>query len=76
MTVSSYKKAFQQLLNKPVKLKKFMKHSSPKTRPCGRGLKRCDRCGRAGGHISKYGLNYCRQCFREIATKLGFRKYS
>ncbi|OIO62227.1 30S ribosomal protein S14 [Candidatus Woesearchaeota archaeon CG1_02_33_12] len=38
--------------------------------------KRCERCGRAGGHIGKYGLNLCRQCFREISTKIGFKKYS
>jgi len=35
----------------------------------------CRRCGRKGrGIIRKYGLNLCRQCFREIAPKLGFRK--
>ncbi|RLJ03398.1 MAG: hypothetical protein DRP11_00775 [Candidatus Aenigmatarchaeota archaeon] len=26
--------------------------------------------------IRKYGLYYCRQCFREIAEKIGFKKYS
>ncbi|MBU3942165.1 MAG: 30S ribosomal protein S14 [Nanoarchaeota archaeon] len=76
MTVSNYKKVFKQLKAKPVKLKRFLKHSSPKERTCGIGKKRCERCGRAGGHISKYGLNLCRQCFREISTKIGFKKYS
>jgi len=76
MTVSNYKKVFKQLKSKPVKLKSFLKHSSPKERTCGTSNKRCERCGRAGGHISKYGLNLCRQCFRDISTKIGFKKYS
>jgi len=76
MTVSHYKKAFKQLSAKPVKLKKFLKHSKPKERKYGLANKRCARCLRVGGHISKYGLNFCRQCFREIATEIGFKKYS
>jgi len=39
-------------------------------------LKRCRRCGRTSGLIRKYGLYYCRQCFREEAKKIGFKKYS
>jgi small subunit ribosomal protein S14 len=76
MTASNYKKVFKQLKAKPIKLKKFVKHNSPKERTCGRNLKLCSRCGRRRGHISKYGLDLCRQCFREIATKIGFKKYS
>lgn len=76
MTYSSYKKAFKQLKSKPVKLKKFLKHNAPKERKSGKASKRCIRCERSGGHISKYGLNLCRQCFREIAPKIGFKKYS
>ena len=76
MTVSNYKKVFNQLKSKPVKMKRFLKHSSPKERSCGISKKRCERCGRAGAHIGKYGLNLCRQCFREISTKIGFKKYS
>lgn len=76
MTYSDYKKVFKQLRAKPVKLKKFMKHNAPKERKFGRNVKRCSRCGRTRGHIDKYGLDLCRQCFREIATKLGFKKYS
>ncbi len=26
--------------------------------------------------VSSYELRYCRCCFREIATRLGFKKYS
>ncbi|MBS3135342.1 30S ribosomal protein S14 [Candidatus Woesearchaeota archaeon] len=76
MTYSDYKKVFKQLKNNQVKLKKFIKHNSPKERSCGRATKRCQRCGRIRGHIDKYGINVCRQCFREIATKIGFKKYS
>jgi len=36
----------------------------------------CRRCGKTSGVIRKYGLLYCRQCFREIAKTIGFKKYS
>ncbi len=76
MTYSSHTKAFKQLKSKPFKLKKFLKHNAPKERNSGKATKKCIRCGRVGGHISKYGLGLCRQCFREIAPKIGFKKYS
>jgi len=76
MTASNYNKVFKQLKVKPVKLKKYKKHNSPKERTTGISQRRCKRCGRIGGHIKKYGLNLCRHCFREIATKIGFKKYS
>ena len=76
MTASDYKKVFKQLKAKPAKLKKFIKHNAPKKRSCGRDLKRCSRCGGRSGHIDKYGLDLCRQCFKDIATKIGFKKYS
>ena len=69
MTYSDHRKVFKQLRAKPVKLAKFRKHNAPKKRSCGFSLMKCTRCG-------KYGLNVCRQCFREIATQLGFKKYS
>lgn len=75
MTASDYKKEFKQLDAKPVKKKKYIKHNAPKKRKCGAAIKKCVRCGRIKGHISKYDLHLCRQCFREIATKLGFKKY-
>ena len=37
---------------------------------------KCRRCGRYGAVITKYKLYYCRHCFREIAEKIGFKKYS
>lgn len=76
MTYSNYKKAFKQLKAKPIKLKKFLKHNVPKERSCGISLKPCGRCGRIRGSISSYGLGLCRQCFRETATDLGFKKYN
>ena len=76
MTTSDYKKAFTQLNSKPAKKQKYLKHNKPKERTCGRALKKCRRCGRNGAHIQKYGLTLCRQCFREIAKQLGFKKYN
>jgi small subunit ribosomal protein S29e len=32
-------------------------------------------CGNGGGIIRKYGLNVCRQCFRQYAKDIGFVKY-
>ncbi|MBD3249688.1 30S ribosomal protein S14 [Candidatus Woesearchaeota archaeon] len=67
---------FKQLKSKPLKLKKYIKHNAPKKRSCGRNLKTCSRCGRVRAHIDKYNLDLCRQCFREIATRIGFKKYN
>lgn len=76
MTYSDYKKVFKQLKSKPVKMHKYIKHNAPKPRKYGRSTKKCRRCGRPSGYISKYGLDLCRTCFREIAINLGFKKYS
>lgn len=76
MTTSDYKKMLKQLKVKPAIHKKFIKHNKPKARTCGIALKKCKRCGRNGGHISKYGLHLCRQCFRDIANDIGFKKYN
>ena len=75
MTVSDYRKVFKQLRQKPSKMKKYIKHNAPKKRTVGLALRRCRRCLRVGGHIGKYGLELCRHCFREIATKIVFKKY-
>lgn len=76
MTYSDYRKAFKQLKAKPVKMKKYIKNNSPKPRKFGISTKKCRRCGRSGGHIGKYGLHVCRNCFREIAIQIGFKKFS
>ena len=72
----SFENAKKQLLNKPVKLQRFMKFNAPKKRAFGRSATPCRRCGKTEGVINKYGLRYCRQCFREEAKKLGFKKFS
>ena len=36
----------------------------------------CERCGRRRGLIRAYGFHICRQCFREKAEELGFKKFS
>ena len=76
MTASNWKKVFKQLQSKPAKLQKFLKHNKPKERKYGTSVRKCMRCGRFGAHISSYGLHLCRQCFREIAKDIGFKKYS
>ena len=42
-------------------------------RKYGKAAKKCSRCGDHSAMISRYGLNLCRQCFREIAPKIGFK---
>ncbi|MCK4397631.1 MAG: 30S ribosomal protein S14 [Methanophagales archaeon] len=42
----------------------------------GRGANVCRRCGRKRGLVRKYGIYLCRQCFREIAREIGFKKYN
>jgi len=76
MTASDWKKILKQLRNKPVIMNKFLKHNKPKVRKIGLAVRKCERCGRFGAHIKSYGLNFCRQCFREIAEEIGFKKYS
>ena len=36
----------------------------------------CRRCGRRRGMIRRHGLRLCRQCFRDVAPDIGFKKYS
>jgi len=76
MTYSDYRKVFKQLKSKPAKMQKYIRHNAPKPRKFGRATKKCRRCGRPRAVIGSYGLNLCRQCFREIAKDIGFKKYS
>ena len=39
-------------------------------------LKECQRCEREQGLVGKYDIWLCRQCFREVARSMGFKKYS
>ena len=40
----------------------------------GRLTRQCRLCGNKNGLIRKYDLYICRQCFRERATDIGFKK--
>eukprot|EP00512_Aurantiochytrium_limacinum_P005175 CAMPEP_0171498094 /NCGR_PEP_ID=MMETSP0958-20121227/7651_1 /TAXON_ID=87120 /ORGANISM="Aurantiochytrium limacinum, Strain ATCCMYA-1381" /LENGTH=54 /DNA_ID=CAMNT_0012032439 /DNA_START=282 /DNA_END=446 /DNA_ORIENTATION=+ len=44
-------------------------------RKYGKGSRQCRVCASRSGLIRKYHLNMCRQCFRERATDIGFKKY-
>lgn len=76
MSASDWKKIMQQLKVQGAKEGRFLKHNKPKERKFGIAKKKCGKCGRFGAHISSYGLNLCRQCFRDIAEEIGFKKYS
>lgn len=78
MTTSDPKKMLTQLKEKPHKMTRFKKYNLSKTRSCGRSQLKCIRCGRTGvgGFVGQYNLKYCRCCFREVAPKIGFKKYS
>jgi len=74
MTAKSYTKVLKQVEHKKVKAALFVKHNKPKTRKTGKAKNACTNCGRKGAHISRYGIHVCRQCFRELALDLGFKK--
>ena len=76
MTTSDHNKVLAQIGHKPGKYQKWEKHNTPRDRKFGESTKKCENCGRTGGHISKYGLNVCRKCFRDYALKLGLKKFN
>jgi len=76
MATSDHTKVLKQIGHKPGKYSKYLKHNCPRSRKFGESTKKCVRCGRTGAHISKYGLNICRQCFRDHALELGFKKFN
>ncbi|XP_044771052.1 40S ribosomal protein S29-like [Neomonachus schauinslandi] len=43
-------------------------------RKFGQGFHSCRICSNRHGLIQKYGLNMCRQCFRQYAKDIGFIK--
>lgn len=75
MTASSWTKIFKQVKHKKAERAAMLKHNKPTPPKFGIGARRCKICLRYGAHIRKYGLNVCRQCFRDIAEDLGFQKY-
>ncbi len=76
MTASDWRKILKQFKKKPALKAKFIKHNKPKDRKFGVAAKKCENCGRFGAHINQYNLHLCRHCFRELATKLGFKKFN
>lgn len=52
-----------------------MKKQTKKERKIGKASRPCRRCGQEGAIIRKYSLMLCRQCFRDMAGSLGFKKY-
>ena len=76
MTASDWRKLIKQLRGKPAILERFLKFNKPKDRKFGIAARKCERCGRYGAHIRRYGLKLCRHCFREIAEELGFKKFN
>ncbi|TKA67598.1 hypothetical protein B0A49_04580 [Cryomyces minteri] len=48
-------------------------YSRPRT--YGKGARQCRVCTHSAGLIRKYGLNICRQCFREKSEDIGFTKF-
>ncbi len=76
MTASDWQKVLKQIESKPAIKARFLRFCKPKQRKFGIAAKRCQRCGRYGAHLNQYGLHLCRQCFREIAEQIGFKKYS
>ncbi|KAI2817576.1 hypothetical protein CBS63078_5004 [Aspergillus niger] len=43
-------------------------------RKFGKGSRSCRVCSHRAGLIRKYGMNICRQCFREKSSDIGFHK--
>ncbi len=74
MTAKDYSKVKNQLGQKPAKWNKYVKHNAPKKRETGRNVSKCNFCGSTRGIVGQYKLNICRRCFRQNATKLGFRR--
>lgn len=52
------------------------KYKPPKVNKYGRGAQECQRCGTRDAVIQAYNLYLCRQCFREVAYVMGFKKYN
>ncbi|KAK0512195.1 hypothetical protein JMJ35_005323 [Cladonia borealis] len=55
-----------------------MSHESvwfSRPRTYGKGSRQCRTCTHKAGLIRKYGINMCRQCFREKAHDVGFQKH-
>lgn len=75
MTAKDWKKQFKQVSHKKAERIRQLKFNKPKDRKYGRGTRKCVICGRRKGIIRRYSLMICRQCFKEVAPEIGFKKY-
>ncbi len=50
------------------------KKSDASPKKFGRGANECQMCGRKQGLVRRHNIMLCRQCFRENAPKIGFKK--
>ncbi len=72
----SFERVRKQIEKKPEKVGRYDRFNKSKERKFGKITHPCRKCGKKAGVIRKYGLMYCRQCFREEAERVGFKKYS
>ncbi len=72
---TAYERIAKNLKGKPAKYSRFTRFNQHKLQPHDRRAHMCVRCNRTEAHIGIHGLSYCRECFREVAKDLGFRKY-
>jgi len=63
----------KQVAHKKWVFKKVLKHNAKKKKKYTVGY--CQRCGNTKAFNSKYGINLCRHCLREVLPQLGFKKY-
>lgn len=71
----TYEGVKKQIKDKPQMLARFEKFNKGKQRKFGKVTHKCRVCGARAGVIRKYGVLYCRKCFREQAERLGFNKF-
>jgi len=50
------------------------KDSQAPEKNSGHGMNKCQICGRKQGLVRQHNIMLCRQCFRETAPKIGFKK--
>ncbi|MBN1923925.1 MAG: 30S ribosomal protein S14 [Nanoarchaeota archaeon] len=75
MTAKDWKKSFKQVAHKKAESTRQLKFNKPVEKKYGRGRRVCSICGRRGALIRRYELNVCRQCFKDIANGIGFKKF-
>lgn len=75
MTAKDWEKTFKSVAHKKAESGRMLKFNKPQEKKCGRGKRVCEICKRRKALIKRYSLNICRQCFRDTAKGIGFKKY-